>query len=102
MFLRPAAGEVVQRSYGVWHTLCYPSVVMSQAEAVNVCQKSGYANGIIDYEKQIFDQPVVPIRDEFYMVRLNSNTWITMRDDKPLITLIRSEKPCYRLFVKCN
>lgn len=102
LLLRPAAGEVMQRSYGVWHTLCYPSVVTSQEEAVNVCRKSGYANGIIDYEYQIFDQPVVPSRDDFYMIRLNPSTWITMRDNKPLITLVRPERSCYRLFVKCN
>ncbi|XP_036149068.1 serine protease nudel [Monomorium pharaonis] len=99
---RSAAGEVVQRSYGVWHTLCYPSVVTSGEEAVNVCRKSGYADGIIDYEFQIFDEPVVPSRDDFYMIRLNSDTWLTMRDDKPLITLVQPDKPCYRLFVKCK
>jgi len=99
---RYAAGEVVQRSYGVWHTLCYPSVVTSQEEATNVCRNSSYTDGIIDYEYQIFNQPVVPSRDDFYMIRLNSGTWITMRDDKPLVTLVQPKKPCYRLFVKCK
>ncbi|XP_071642079.1 serine protease ndl [Temnothorax longispinosus] len=99
---RFAAGEVVQRSYGVWHTLCYPSVVMSQEEAVNVCRKSGYTNGTINYEYQTLEPIIVPSRDDFYMIRLNSNTWITMRDDKPLINLVQPERPCYRLFVKCN
>lgn len=101
MLFRPAAGEVVQRSYGVWHTLCYPSEITSQEEAVKVCRKSGYTNGIID-KYQSFKQPAVPSRDDFYMIRLNSDTWITMRDDKPLITLVRPEKPCYRLFIKCS
>ncbi|KYM93915.1 Serine protease nudel [Cyphomyrmex costatus] len=99
---RSAAGKVMQRSYGVWHTLCYPSEVTSQEEAVNVCKNSGYMNGIIDYKYQSLNQAVVPSRDDFYMIRLNSDTWITMRDDKPLITLVRPEKPCYRLFIKCS
>lgn len=100
LLLRSGAGEVMQRFYGVWHTLCYPSILTSQEEATNVCRMSGYSDGIIKY--QTFDKPVVPSRDDFYMVRLSSTTWITMRDDKPLITLVQSEKPCYRLFVKCN
>ncbi|KAL6265616.1 hypothetical protein P5V15_002410 [Pogonomyrmex californicus] len=96
------AGEVMQRSYGIWHTRCYPSVITSQEEAASVCQKSGYANGTIDYEYQTFNKSVVPSRDNFYMIRLNIDTWITMRDDKPFITLVQPEEPCYRLFVKCN
>ncbi|EGI57358.1 Serine protease nudel [Acromyrmex echinatior] len=99
---RPAAGEVMQRSYGVWHTLCYPSEITSHEEAVKVCRKNGYTNGIIDYKYQSFNQPAVPSRDDFYMIRLNSDTWITMRNDKPLITLVPPEKPCYRLFIKCS
>ncbi|XP_011695705.1 PREDICTED: serine protease nudel isoform X2 [Wasmannia auropunctata] len=99
---RFAAGEVIQRSYGVWHTLCYPSVIKSNEEAANVCRSSGYTGGIIDYEYQLANEFVVPTRDDFYMVRLNPGTWITMRDDKPLVTLIQPEKPCYRLVVKCK
>ncbi|XP_070512102.1 serine protease nudel isoform X2 [Cardiocondyla obscurior] len=100
---RPTASEVMQRTYGVWHTLCYSSEETSrEEEAANVCRKSGYSNGIIDSKHQIFNQSVVPSLDDFYMVRLNMDTWITMREDKPLITLVKPEEACYRLFVKCS
>ncbi|XP_011872575.1 PREDICTED: serine protease nudel [Vollenhovia emeryi] len=96
-----AQGEVMQRSYGVWHTLCYPS--LTQKEAANVCRENGYTDGIIDYDHdyQFRKGSLVPSRDNFYMVRINVNTWITMCDDKP-ITFNQPEKPCYRLFVKCS
>ncbi|XP_011256317.2 serine protease nudel isoform X3 [Camponotus floridanus] len=99
---RPGTGEVMQQSYGVWHSQCFSSPVTSQEEATIVCQKLGYTDGKIDFENQTLSEPVVPSRDDFYMVRLNPNTWITMRHDKPLITLVQPEEPCHRLFVTCN
>lgn len=92
----------MQRSYGVWHSQCFSLPITSQEEAKIVCQKIGYGDGKISFENQTLSEPVVPSRDDFYMVRLNPKTWITMRDDKPLITLVQPEKPCYRLFVTCN
>ncbi|XP_029664997.1 serine protease nudel-like [Formica exsecta] len=99
---RPGTGEVMQRSYGVWHSQCFSLPVTSQEEAKIVCQKNGYTNGSIDSENQTLSEPVIPSRDDFYMIRLNSYTWITMRDDKPLISLVRPKESCYRLFVTCN
>nr|XP_012227219.1 PREDICTED: serine protease nudel [Linepithema humile] len=95
------AGEVMQRSYGVWHSQCFPSPVESQEEIKMICQKMNYTDGIIDHKNQTSSEPVVPLRDDFYMVRLNPGMWVTMRDDKPLISLVQPEEPCYRLFVKC-
>lgn len=92
----------MQRSYGVWHSQCFSLPVTSQEEAKIVCQKNGYTNGSIDSENQTLNEPVIPSRDDFYMIRLNSYTWITMRDDKPLISLVRPKESCYRLFVTCN
>ncbi|XP_072746689.1 serine protease ndl [Anoplolepis gracilipes] len=99
---RPGTGEVIQRSYGVWHSQCFSSPVTSQEEAKSICQKIGYSDGNIDFENRTLSEPVIPSRDDFYMIRLNSDTWMTMRDDKPLITLIRPKESCYRLFVTCN
>ncbi|XP_050451697.1 serine protease nudel-like isoform X3 [Cataglyphis hispanica] len=100
--IRPDTGEVMQRSYGVWHSQCFSLPVTSQEEAKIICQKNGYTNGSIDSENQTLSEPVIPSRDDFYMIRLNSYTWITMRDDKPLITLVPPKESCYRLFVACN
>lgn len=61
-----------------------------------------YTEGVIDYENQTSKEPAVPLRDDFYMIRLNPDMWVTMRDDRPLISLVQAEEPCYRLFVKCT
>ncbi|XP_014475627.1 PREDICTED: serine protease nudel [Dinoponera quadriceps] len=97
---KPGTGEVMQRSYGVWHSQCFP-VVVTSAEANTACREIGYTNGTIDREDRAWNEPVVPSRDDFYTIRVNLETWVTMRDDKPLIDLVRPEDPCYRLFVKC-
>lgn len=92
----------MQRSYGVWHSQCFPLPVISQEEAKIACQGLDYTDGRIDFENQTLSEPVVSSRDDFYIIRLNPKTWIMMRDDKPLVTLVRPEEPCYRLFVTCN
>lgn len=95
------AGEVMERSYGLWHSRCFPSQSVESQEEINViCQKMNYTEGIIDVN-QTLNKPIVPLRDDFYMVRLNPYMWVTMRDDRPFVSLVQPEEPCYRHFVKC-
>ncbi|KYM93914.1 Thyrotropin-releasing hormone-degrading ectoenzyme [Cyphomyrmex costatus] len=76
---RSAAGKVMQRSYGVWHTLCYPSEVTSQEEAVNVCKNSGYMNGIIDYKPDHYEITLEQQDEESNKILFNGTCLIFLR-----------------------
>lgn len=73
----------------------------SEEAARTACREIGYANGTIDRKDGIASEPFVPSRDDFHTIRVNLETWVTMRYDKPLVNLVRPNDPCYRLFVKC-
>ncbi|XP_043489566.1 serine protease nudel-like [Polistes fuscatus] len=95
-------GEVIQRSFGVWHSLCYPNPITTNDDASKICESLGYVSGTLA-PIQNNTVPMVPIYDEFYIVRLNYQTWYAMRSDKPLVELSNSpQKPCHRAFVSCN
>ncbi|XP_020300166.1 serine protease nudel-like [Pseudomyrmex gracilis] len=96
-------GEVIQRSYGVWHSRCFSESDNLETQAKIACQKIGYLNGTIDSEnKAISSNPVVPYLDEFYVIRLNTETWTAMHYNKPLVTLAPPKETCHRLFVRCS
>ncbi|KZC07967.1 Serine protease nudel [Dufourea novaeangliae] len=95
------SGEVIRRSYGVWHTECFPEPITSQEKAFDLCKSLGYTYGEIKNNTMISEKPMVTARDNFYMVKINDWTWITLRDDKPLITLVKPDETCHRAFVTC-
>lgn len=95
-------GEVMQQSYGVWHSYCLSVPKITMTEASDVCIMNGYSSGESVYQNIMKRIPLVPSRDDFYIIRVNSETWITLRHDKPLITLVRSQEPCYGFYVNCN
>ncbi|XP_012280703.1 serine protease nudel [Orussus abietinus] len=101
----PGVGEVIRRSYGVWHSECHPYPVETDEEIANVCRSLGFADGRAAQfvnASALQEKPVLPRRDTFYVVRINPQTWITMRGDTPLVTLVEPIDTCNRLFVNCT
>ncbi|XP_066591634.1 serine protease nudel [Prorops nasuta] len=99
----PGEGEVIQRSYGIWHTKCFSSPQTNE-DNIEICKQLKYEYGLemnTTTTNVKYHSPGVPSRDDFYMVKLNAHTWVTLRNDNPLITLIPPEEPCYRRFVTC-
>nr|XP_031838376.1 serine protease nudel isoform X2 [Nomia melanderi] len=95
------SGEVIVRSFGVWHTDCFSKPVATNEEAHDLCKSLGYSSGVVRNDTVITEKPMVPEIDHFYMVRLNDWTWMTLRDDKSLVTLVKPDTTCYRAFVNC-
>ncbi|XP_076231283.1 serine protease nudel [Calliopsis andreniformis] len=94
------AGEVIQRSYGVWHSMCFSSPITPE-EASDVCKKMGYSSGSANNNTEITGDPMIPKLNNFYIVRLNDWKWMALRDDKPFITLVKPDDNCYRASVNC-
>ncbi|XP_046741125.1 serine protease nudel [Diprion similis] len=100
----PGYGEVIQRSYGIWHSQCFPAGSVAENEGIDLCTEWGYK-----YVKNVTESdasdprnsPLVPVLDKFYMVRLNMKAWVIMRDDKALVSLHPPDQTCYRHFVTC-
>lgn len=62
----------------------------------------GYSSGIVNNDTVLTDEIMVPKREEFYAVKMNEMSWMFLRNDKPLITLEKSNGTCYRMFVTCS
>ncbi|KAF3426627.1 hypothetical protein E2986_01079 [Frieseomelitta varia] len=95
------SGEVFRRSYGVWHTECFPNPVVHEEDSASLCKSMGYSSGTVDNVTMIADEPRIPKQDEFHIVKLNQWSWMALRNDKPLITLEKSNGICHRAFVTC-
>ncbi|KAK2585023.1 hypothetical protein KPH14_008548 [Odynerus spinipes] len=98
----PGTGEILRRSFGVWYTECFPTPIKSDDEASEICKTLGYVSGGLANQTNTEDSILAPIFDNFYIVRLNDNVWVTMRNDKPLIRLTRPSEPCHRVFLACT
>ncbi|XP_043512079.1 serine protease nudel-like isoform X3 [Frieseomelitta varia] len=98
---RNNSGEVFRRSYGVWHTECFPNPVVHEEDSASLCKSMGYSSGTVDNVTMIADEPRIPKQDEFHIVKLNQWSWMALRNDKPLITLEKSNGICHRAFVTC-
>lgn len=97
-----SSGEVIRRSYGVWYTECFTSPTMDEEDLTSLCKFMGYSSGIVNNDTVLTDEIMVPKRDEFYAVKMNEMSWMFLRNDKPLITLEKSNETCYRTFVTCS
>ncbi|XP_076761416.1 serine protease nudel [Xylocopa sonorina] len=95
------SGEVMRRSYGVWHSECLSSPFSSDADAEDLCKSIGYTSGNSTNDTVIVDTPLIPERGDFYTVRLNVWTWMFLRTNKPLMTAKESNETCHRPFVDC-
>lgn len=97
---RNGTGEVIRRSYGVWHSECFQNP-LSDEEASDICKSVGYTSGNVYNDTVVVDELMYPRRHDFYMVRLHSWLWMTLREDGPIITLEKSNEACTRAFVDC-
>ncbi|XP_015603565.1 serine protease nudel [Cephus cinctus] len=101
----PGTGEVIRRFHGVWHTECFDLPVTSPTEVEELCKSLGYKTGRRLTERRSaleeYGEPRVVDLDNFYMLRVNENTWLTMRNDAPLARLASPREPCHRLLVSC-
>ncbi|XP_076624870.1 serine protease nudel isoform X2 [Colletes latitarsis] len=95
------SGEVIRRSYGVWHTECFSNPITSKEESSNLCKTMGYTTGDVKNDSSVTEEPMVPDRDHFYIVKINNWLWMTLNNDVPLISLIKPDKTCHRAFVTC-
>ncbi|XP_033322344.2 serine protease nudel [Megalopta genalis] len=96
------SGEIIHRSYGLWHTECFPKPMTSDDKANELCQSLGYSRGAIGNDTMITtEKPMILEPDNFYMVKLNHFTWITLRDDKPMARLVEADQNCHRAFITC-
>ncbi|KAI4503887.1 hypothetical protein M0802_001290 [Mischocyttarus mexicanus] len=94
-------GEVIQRSFGIWHSLCYPNPITTNENASSICKSMGYASGTLA-PIQNDTVPLVPVYNNFYLVKINNQIWHGMRSNEPLVKLSNSQEPCYRAYVSCN
>lgn len=101
LFYRTNIGELIQRSFGIWHSVCFPNPINTNDDASEICKSLGYVSGKLS-NKQNDTGAMVPVFDDFYIVRVNYKTWLTMRDDKPMVKLTKPWIPCYRAFIVCN
>lgn len=95
------SGEVIRRSYGVWHTECFSNPVTTEEESSNLCKTMGYVSGTVKNDVTITEEPRVLERDDFYVVKMHNWFWMTLRNDKPLITLVKHNGTCHRAFISC-
>ncbi|XP_050596291.1 serine protease nudel isoform X2 [Bombus affinis] len=102
LYSNDSSGEVIRRSYGVWYTECFTSPTMDEEDLTSLCKFMGYSSGIVNNDTVLTDEIMVPKRDEFYAVKMNEMSWMFLRNDKPLITLEKSNETCYRTFVTCS
>ncbi|XP_043269435.1 serine protease nudel [Venturia canescens] len=97
-------GQVLRRSFGVWHSECFPMPVTSTKEVSDICRTMNYNSGEalrLENPDLVYGQAMIPDRDEFYMIRLNERAWISLKKNRPLVKLVVPNKTCNRAFVKC-
>ncbi|XP_023245214.1 serine protease nudel-like [Copidosoma floridanum] len=94
-------GEVMRRSYGVLQSLCLPQPTMSRREAGRICKELGFAGGAGDKKIKLVTDAQYELRYDFFMVQVNSMTWVSMRPNATLGVWKRPEADCYRAFVHC-
>ncbi|XP_076681045.1 serine protease nudel isoform X2 [Andrena cerasifolii] len=95
------SGELVRRSYGIWHSECFPSPVTSEEEVSTLCKSLGYSSGSVNNDAVPTEEPMVPNQDNFYMVKINNWKWLPLKDDKPVISLVKGDANCHRAFISC-
>lgn len=122
-------GEVMERSFGIWHVKCFPKESPpSQDELENLCKRLGFketknvvgkvidesvrskninsaSNETIPVEFQMFNATkVIPIT-KFSAVKINEGFSVHLRPSKPLAKLVSWDKSdhenCHRMELKC-
>lgn len=112
-------GEVMERSFGIWHTKCFPKdSPPTQDELEVLCRKlgfketktahgrvSGSQNGTIPVEFHQFNATKVVPFNKFSPVSLNDGFAVHLRPSKPMAKLvswdISDHEKCHRMELKC-
>ncbi|KAL0275641.1 UNVERIFIED_CONTAM: hypothetical protein PYX00_003439 [Menopon gallinae] len=89
--------EVIHMSYGVWHTLCSPSITPEQA--TDICQELGYSKAVDTYLRN--QTRITPILDGYSEVKLNSQMSVLVRNDRPFVRTAE-DGHCNVVMVKCE
>lgn len=112
-------GELVQRSYGIWHTKCYSKAFApSQTELLQLCQAIGIRTAIdgARIDVRIIDETLpdparlsasLAVQDSgYHSVMLNNRTTFYMRPSRPLVKLVPwqdyQRENCFRLEISCE
>ncbi|CRK92869.1 CLUMA_CG006281, isoform A [Clunio marinus] len=124
-------GEVMERTYGIWHTKCFPKATPpSQQELEDLCKKLGFKNHpdamarVINenntnfassYNNSTVDNIEVTFKNftatkiiaytKFSPVQLNDKFTVHLRPSKPLAKLVSwdsgDHQKCHRMEIKC-
>lgn len=120
-------GEVMQRSFGIWHTKCFPkSSPPTQDELEELCRKLGFkdttkavgritdsntparnsAAADVPVEFKGLNATKVIAYSKFSAVKINDGFTVHLRPSKPLAKLVSWDKSdhdnCHRMEVKCS
>ncbi|XP_034949876.1 serine protease nudel isoform X2 [Chelonus insularis] len=96
-------GEVLRRSYGVWHSECFSAPIETDSEANDLCKSMGYSNGTIlnSLKSNEYGPGTELHRENFYIVVFNEHMYMGLRDNKPLVNIVPRSENCHRAFVQC-
>jgi len=115
---RKSFGEVMERSFGIWHTKCFPkhSPPFKQ-EVINLCKELGYHNttepesriaearNATKVEFESANATKVILYTKFFPVKINKEFSVHLKPSKPVAKMISWEKTdndkCSRLEIKC-
>lgn len=130
IFFRNNYGEVLERSFGIWHTKCFPKATQpTQEELEDLCKKLGFRktsnamgkvinfNNSTDSNSNNSDIKEIPVKfqmhnatkvvayTKFSAVKLNKGFTAHIRSGKPLAKLVTWDKSdheeCHRMELKC-
>lgn len=84
-------------SYGVWHTLCSPSI--TQGQAADICRELGYGRAMDIYLRN--QTRISPVLNGYSEVKLNSQSSVLMRKNRPFARVVE-DGYCNVAIVKCK
>lgn len=115
----------MERSFGIWHTKCFPKATPpTQEEIEDLCKKLGIDSPInavgrvmnskpnknstsvdVPIEFQMFNATKVVTYSKFSAVQLNDGFTVHLRPSKPIAKLVSWDKSdhdnCHRMELKC-
>lgn len=118
-------GEVMQNSFGIWHTKCFPKAAPPTQEQLEyLCKQLGFGNvaraesritNPAENERQSKDDVQVEFHSinatkvvfysKFSAVKVNDDFTVHLRPSQPLATLVEWDKTdhenCHRMDLKC-
>lgn len=104
-FCRVGVGQVMLRTYGLWHSYCEPDAPLTEDQLNEICEELNYNTGHSTWVNKTFNSdlnpaPVISI-DEYSFVKLNPSVMVFLRGDYPLASLKKSTD-CRRFYLECT